>query len=369
MPFLNKQGPSPYVLRFKTVARRSEFGYDRNRRGQEMAEGSEETGISGVLCSLGRLEGTLKQLEVYCRVRCNVITVGEIDTVKQEFEAEVYLSLRWKEEAFKGKTREKLTIKLMSDWPLDVVEFVKDMSIKDSIRIDTFTGHHEWSLHKHVIAHSVEEDRAKTGSHRQYPIYHITTHVQRKPAYYMWNVALVIFLILGLSFTSFSVEADAPADRLSVTVTLLLTAVAFKFVVSSSLPTISYLTLLDKYVLWSLIFQCLMVVQNAVAVIFQKRNISDIFDYACMGVLGGFVLIGNIIFIITGLYRDLCEDINQRWHTRQQRKRDRDKALANPGEMPATEKPSQSSSSASIKKNQVAPSNAENGIEMKIQVN
>lgn len=28
----------------------------------------------------------------------------------------------------------------MSDWPLDVVEFVKDMSIKDSIRIDTFTG-------------------------------------------------------------------------------------------------------------------------------------------------------------------------------------------------------------------------------------
>lgn len=280
---------------------------------------------------------------------------------------------------------QKLTIKLMSDWPLDVVEFVKDMSIKDSIRIDTFTGHHEWSLHKHVIAHSVEEDRAKTGSHRQYPIYHITTHVQRKPAYYMWNVALVIFLILGLSFTSFSVEADAPADRLSVTVTLLLTAVAFKFVVSSSLPTISYLTLLDKYVLWSLIFQCLMVVQNAVAVIFQKRNISDIFDYACMGVLGGFVLIGNIIFIITGLYRnnkaseklntltkqylDLCEDINQRWHTRQQRKRDRDKALANPGEMPATEKASQSSSSASIKKNQVAPSNAENGIEMKIQTN
>ena len=47
-----------------------------------------------------------------------------------------------------------------------------------------------------------------------------------------------------LSFCSFSVDISSPSDRLSVTLTLLLTAVAFKFVVSQSLPTISYLTLL-----------------------------------------------------------------------------------------------------------------------------
>ena len=35
---------------------------------------------------------------------------------------------------------QELTIKLMSDWPIEDVEFVKDMNIKDSIRIDTFTG-------------------------------------------------------------------------------------------------------------------------------------------------------------------------------------------------------------------------------------
>ncbi|PIK52444.1 putative gamma-aminobutyric acid receptor subunit gamma-2 isoform X2 [Apostichopus japonicus] len=432
----------PYRLTVKTIVKP-----DPRKISNTLEMDPEEPiqpGFKRVLTSLGRLEDTLKQLEVnsrssdtevwhkpreggkkvYCRVRCNVITVGEIDTVKQEFEAEIYLSLRWKEEHFKGKTREdidwnecwdprvyffnavnidkleckhnivpndddsvdgipdaqlsirmkatfktamqlhsfpydhqKLTIKLMSDWPLDVVEFVKDMSIKDSIRIDTFTGHHEWTLHKHVLAHAVEEDRAKTGSHRQYPIYHISTHVQRQSMYYLWNIALVIFLILGLSFTSFSVEASAPADRLSVTVTLLLTAVAFKFVVSSNLPTISYLTLLDKYVLWSLVFQCLMVVQNAVAVVFYKHDMSDIFDYICMGGLGGFVLIGNAAFIIAGIvknssakdkldkltrqYLDLCDDINQRWQTRQQRKRDRDIAKENQSQMPASEKPSQ----------------------------
>ena len=62
----------------------------------------------------------------------------------------------------------------------------------------------------------------------------------------MFDFCLVLFqlMILLLCFTSFAVSADEPADRLSVTVTLLLTAVAFKYVVSQSLPTISYLTLL-----------------------------------------------------------------------------------------------------------------------------
>ena len=55
------------------------------------------------------------------------------------------------------------------------------------------------------------------------------------------------FLIDILSFCSYSVDISSPSDRLSVTLTLLLTAVAFKFVVSQSLPTISYLTLLVRW--------------------------------------------------------------------------------------------------------------------------
>ena len=38
----------------------------------------------------------------------------------------------------------------MSDWPRDVIEFEKDMSQKDSVRTDTFTGKIEWqTLNKH----------------------------------------------------------------------------------------------------------------------------------------------------------------------------------------------------------------------------
>lgn len=68
--------------------------------------------------------------------------------------------------------------------------------------------------------------------------------------------------------------------------------------------------------------------------------------------------------------QDLCDDINQRWQTRQQRKRDRDIAKENQSQMPASEKPSQPNPSPTpaTKKNQVAPTSDENGIEMKKMV-
>ncbi|XP_072021155.1 acetylcholine receptor subunit alpha-type acr-7-like [Amphiura filiformis] len=220
-----------------------------------------------------------------------------------------------------------LTIKLMSDWTSLQVKFVKDRSEKDSIRIDTFTGKHEWSLHKHVNAKPEKEKKEQTGSPREYPMYHLTTHVERKSAYYLWNVALIVLLIVVLSFTSFAVSPDEPANRLGVTLTLLLTAVAFKFVVSQSLPTISYLTILDKYVLLGLVIQCLMVGQNALASIFSSEQDAALFDHISLRVFAVIIIFAQIVFIIVAIYKKrsagnelerktanyekLCEEIKQ----------------------------------------------------------
>lgn len=45
-----------------------------------------------------------------------------------------------------------------------------------------------------------------------------------------------------------AVPHEDVADRMSIALTLVLTAAAYKFAVSSMTPAISYLTLLDKYV-------------------------------------------------------------------------------------------------------------------------
>jgi len=61
-------------------------------------------------------------------------------------------------------------------------------------------------------------------------------------------------LIISLTFAAFSIEYSS-SDRLAVTITLFLTAVAFKLVVKQSLPTISYLTYLVSNIdLYSIVF-------------------------------------------------------------------------------------------------------------------
>jgi len=189
---------------------------------------------------------------------------------------------------------QELTITLKSTWTNEQVEFQKDLRKEDRIEPVTFTADQEWYLCKHVVTESTTQHIAnvagpKESSDRDYPLYHIKFHVKRKSGYYFWNFAMLMvgklsmgckyylliyyvdpvqfftqrqflyinphFLLLFqsliyiLSFCSFSVNVSSPSDRLSVTLTLLLTAVAFKFVVSQSLPTISYLTLLVSWCL------------------------------------------------------------------------------------------------------------------------
>lgn len=63
-----------------------------------------------------------------------------------------------------------------------------------------------------------------------------------------------MLLLLGsLTFTAFSLEVSDTSGRLGILVTLVLALIAFKLVLSQSLPAISYLTILDWFTLGSVI--------------------------------------------------------------------------------------------------------------------
>ena len=57
-----------------------------------------------------------------------------------------------------------------------------------------------------------------------------------------------------MSSMSMFVPREDVADRLSVSLTLILTAVAYKYVIIEMLPKISYMTLLDQYIAWCSLF-------------------------------------------------------------------------------------------------------------------
>lgn len=295
-------------------------------------------------------------------IRTSIISVGDIDTVGQRFKCDFYMSATWSEPQLQGRSPEdirwsdewhprivffnaleieklemnhklfyeegnkipfalqsyrikgsfrenlelwnfpldyqQLTITLMSDWTDKLVEFEKDPRKPDTLRPETFTADQEWHLCRNVVTESTSTVSSEGSSANDYPLYHIKCHVKRRSGYYLWNITMIIFLISLLSFCSFSVEISSPSDRLSVTLTLLLTAVAFKFVVSQSLPTISYLTFLDKYVLCGLLFLGCMAIENAVAAIIPDVPTQKDFDQICLYVaVGCFVFIHGVFLV------------------------------------------------------------------------
>ena len=59
--------------------------------------------------------------------------------------------------------------------------------------------------------------------------------------YWFWNVSLPLFFFTGISFSSFAVEVTMLGDRLAITITILLTLVAYRFAISASPQLISRL--------------------------------------------------------------------------------------------------------------------------------
>ncbi len=88
--------------------------------------------------------------------------------------------------------------------------------------------------------------------------------VSRNYIYYMTNVYSFNFLITILSLTLFVIDFEKAERRISGTFTLILTSFSFKIVTSKTLPTISYLTSLDKYQIINIVYLGLCCVWHSV---------------------------------------------------------------------------------------------------------
>jgi len=79
--------------------------------------------------------------------------------------------------------------------------------------------------------------------------------MKRRWQVFMWKVIFLMLCLEGLSLTAFCLDAVSNlGNRLSLLMTLVLTAVAFLYVARKSLPQIPYLTFLDKYILSGYVF-------------------------------------------------------------------------------------------------------------------
>ncbi|CAD5125780.1 DgyrCDS13991 [Dimorphilus gyrociliatus] len=259
-----------------------------------------------------------RRIRVYMSV--TFLKIGEIDTLKEQYEADVLIKSRWREPTLDKKSStennstidwrkfwnpklfientigdprefiyrnvkydgdgratviekkrvkgtflenlelehfpfdvQDLTVNVMSEREVDEIELVDDEYDFHSVNGQSFVDEQEWRLYKHIeTEHKEVHSEFSEQSVKRSAVF-IKCRAARRPAYFFWNIFLITFIICTLSFTTFSVQRDLPQNRLQLSFTLVLTSVAFKFVVNQSLPKISYLTYLDKYVLAAMI--------------------------------------------------------------------------------------------------------------------
>ncbi len=90
----------------------------------------------------------------------------------------------------------------------------------------------------------------------------IQLSIQRSSFYYCVNFGTIMFLIVCCAISASTINYTNFSNRIDVAINLLLTTVAFKFVMASYVPPTSYLTLLDKYMLLAIVILCLIVCEN-----------------------------------------------------------------------------------------------------------
>jgi len=160
---------------------------------------------------------------------------------------------------------------------------------ESKVILNVFSLQNSWMRPERVFLKFDWTDKDKNWQEHQFPTVKISVYLQRKYGFYLWNVVLPMFLIASMSACSMSIHIDKVADRLSATLTLVLTAVAYKYITAQMVPTIGYNTWLDKYVLACFWFLVVIVLENCVAGRFDEQTESL-----------WFVFIG-IMFILTNV--------------------------------------------------------------------
>lgn len=81
--------------------------------------------------------------------------------------------------------------------------------------------------------------------------FYFTFHTQRHTEYYLSKVLVPLLLIVAMSWSVFWIDPSEAGTQVSVAITTMLTLIAYRFAVGSDLPKVSYLTRLDDFIMFS----------------------------------------------------------------------------------------------------------------------
>ena len=174
------------------------------------------------------------------------------------------------------------------------------VEVKDWVKLS------EWERYEpHGRAYTDSKGRAK---------YTITLPMLRRHRFYVTNVMAIMSAICFLSFTSFGLPTEQLADRSSIVLTLLLTAVAFKLVIADSIPKVGYFTVMDYYMNGMFVLLFIISIENGIGAAIHQYYPAFFEAYASLIDVGTLLS----VFILWGSFHiwfvRKCRRVHQESH-------------------------------------------------------
>merc|ERR1712166_764244 len=109
------------------------------------------------------------------------------------------------------------------------------------VKTTNFSLRDTWVLSPTLVVRTGETNPSEAEDGKLFPIVDLGLYMRRRPRYYMWNVVFPTYLYVAISFSSVLVDPLDFQARSEITLAMLLTSTAFKFVVMRLLPEVTYL--------------------------------------------------------------------------------------------------------------------------------
>lgn len=155
----------------------------------------------------------------------------------------------------------------------------------------------EWSLTDLTTASQVRE-RVQEG--QNYDRLSFLMRIERQRGHYIWKIVLPMIIIVVLSWIVFWMSAEPLGRRAGVSSTGMLTIIAYQFLVSDSLPRYSYQTILDHFMLASLLAIAATMVINLINSRLEEQTRYRL-DRICRLVFPVFYFLAIAVVLIRGL--------------------------------------------------------------------
>jgi hypothetical protein len=140
-----------------------------------------------------------------------------------------------------------------------------------------------------------------------YPVTTITMQFFRHPEYLVFSVVIPLLLLNLFTLSSFVLEPDDVGDKLAILVTILLALFAFTFTVRQSIPSVPYLTGLEKQIFVSVIILFFAGLEAIVSYITTETSVQVYLRNVIIGVDVAIVVLYAVVFVIQyAVYKTRC---------------------------------------------------------------